>query len=62
MLRGIANTAELASMMLAICDGVERYHRYGKCKHCDRAAMAVRAAKDAFLAAMGETAGMERRQ
>lgn len=49
--RGHAGTSDLALALRAIFDDVRQIHVYGRCAHCDRVAMAMLSADQAFQAA-----------
>lgn len=51
--RGFAGTSDLAMTFAAIVRDVEQLHVYGNCPHCDRLAMAILAAHEAFNRVFG---------
>lgn len=50
---GIGNTSDMAFVLESVCRDADREHQYGNCTHCDRVAMALKAALHAFRTTMG---------
>ena len=61
---GIGNTADFGFVLESLANDCASAHQYGVCAHCDRIAMAIRAARDAFRAVLrpGDCEHLETRQ
>ena len=59
---GFMRTAGLGAALIAICENTEQSHTFGRCPDCDKTALAIRAAKQAFHAALGSSAVLECKQ
>lgn len=53
VVRALGGAADLGLALEGIGEVLDQVHTYGKCNNCDRTALAIRAALDAYRAALG---------